>query len=149
MSYYDPFQNQQYMGQPYYPYYPQDGQQATNGNQPPIMQQPQWNYDQQYSEGYPQGAMGSDYYVDESSFNPVPMQLNMPYEASPFPSAPQNPMAQPSDVYGNPQGDNGSPAAPSRTSVIIPITSSQTNSWTTCVRVFSNRSIPYRTSNRA
>ncbi|KAJ9106496.1 RNA-binding protein [Naganishia cerealis] len=115
MSYYDPFQNQQYMGQPYYPYYPQDGQQATNGNQPPIMQQPQWNYDQQYSEGYPQGAMGSDYYVDESSFNPVPMQLNMPYEASPFPSAPQNPMAQPSDVYGNPQGDNGSPAAPSRT----------------------------------
>lgn len=102
------------MGQPYYPYYPQDGQPQNDRSQPPMVEQPLWNYEQPYAEGYHQGAIGSEFYVDEPNFNP-PIPTPMGYDTGSFAPHQPNPMVQTSELYGNPGGDGASPAAPSRT----------------------------------
>lgn len=110
MPYYDPFQNQQFMGQSYYPYY-QDNQPPA-GN-PSMMQQPQWSYEQPHTEMYHQPPMGNEFFMDEHSYNRVSMPPNMGYDGSTY-APPANPMSAPGDAYSGHQQDAG-PAAPSRT----------------------------------
>ena len=132
MSYYDPYQGlpQQYISQPYYQYY-QDQDMMDQGSvrndqyeQYPQYQQDPNSYPSGNFDSNPTSNSGSDFYHDESMYNPKnlnslinPIQQQQQFAINQQGSALPPPTSQPQPdlLYGS-QGSNGQGSvAPSRT----------------------------------